>query len=259
MSDPMQVFDRPLLRRRRDRAAATQDAVLPVLEQVADLLLDRLDDTTRRFTRALDLGGRGVVAPALRARGIPFVVSADLSPRMAARAGGLAVGADEEWLPFAEGAFDLVFCEGDPVSYCLDEYPRAIRELLRVAAPGAPVVMGVDSRYEYFTGTLKHRNPADALAVLLTGKTTCPYGLPVHAFTLRELNEAVRAAGGEVDEIFGKPVLFWELLQSLKAARGDTFDPWEAREEILAHQERMAHEGFGATGFHLQVMARRKA
>ena len=50
----------------------------------------------------------GVVAPRLKARGVPFVVSMDLSARMAAGAGGLAVAGDEEWLPFAEGSFDLV-------------------------------------------------------------------------------------------------------------------------------------------------------
>ena len=108
MTDPAQIFDRVLLRRRRDRAADTQAHVAPILEDLADRLLDRLDDTTRRFTRALDIGGRGLVAPRLAARGIPFVVSADLGPRMAARAGGLPVAADEEWLPFAPGAFDLI-------------------------------------------------------------------------------------------------------------------------------------------------------
>ena len=65
--------------------------------------------TTRRsrFTQALDVGGRGVVAPLLRARGIE-VVSCDLSPAMAALNGGLAVAADEEFLPFAPASFDLV-------------------------------------------------------------------------------------------------------------------------------------------------------
>ena len=60
--------------------------------------------TTRRggFARALDVGGRGVVAPLLRARGIE-VVSCDLSPAMAALNGGAAVAADEEFLPFADG------------------------------------------------------------------------------------------------------------------------------------------------------------
>ena len=76
---PIEVFDRRLVRLRRDRAAATVARVAPLLEAAADRLLDRLDDTTRRFTRALEIGGRGVVAPLLRARGIPFVVSMDLS------------------------------------------------------------------------------------------------------------------------------------------------------------------------------------
>jgi hypothetical protein len=80
MTDQMRVFDRALVARRRARAVASVDQVAPILEDAADRLLDRLDDTTRRFSRALDLGGRGFVAPKLAARGIPFVVSADLAP-----------------------------------------------------------------------------------------------------------------------------------------------------------------------------------
>jgi NADH dehydrogenase [ubiquinone] 1 alpha subcomplex assembly factor 5 len=92
------VFDRRLIATRRERAAAKVGQVAPILEAAADLLLDRLDDTTRRFSRALDLGGRGAVAPALRARGVGFIVSMDLSPGMVRRAGGLALAGDEEWL-----------------------------------------------------------------------------------------------------------------------------------------------------------------
>jgi NADH dehydrogenase [ubiquinone] 1 alpha subcomplex assembly factor 5 len=103
----MQVFDRRAVRRHRDRAAATVDAVEPILRDAADRLLDRLDDISIRFTRALDVGGRGVVAPALRARGIE-TVSCDLSAAMAARNGGLCVAADEEYLPFAPASFDLI-------------------------------------------------------------------------------------------------------------------------------------------------------
>jgi NADH dehydrogenase [ubiquinone] 1 alpha subcomplex assembly factor 5 len=106
--DPMRIFDRRLVRLRRERAAATVGRVAPVLEAAAERLLDRLDDTTRRFSRALDLGGRGVVAPHLRARGIGFVVSMDLAARMAALSGPPAVVGDEEWLPFAPESFDLV-------------------------------------------------------------------------------------------------------------------------------------------------------
>src|SRR5438034_8269411 len=105
MGQSMHVFDRRAVRRHRDRAAASMGAVSDILADAADRLLDRLDDTTHRFGRALDLGGRGVVAPLLRARGIG-VVSCDLSPAMAARAGAPAVAADEEFLPFAPGSFD---------------------------------------------------------------------------------------------------------------------------------------------------------
>ncbi len=133
MTSPVEIFDRSLVRRRRDRAAATQDRVAPILAEAADRLLDRLDDTTRRFSRALEIGGRGHVAPRLAARGVPFVVSADLSPALARGAGPLPVAADEEWLPFAEGAFDLVVA-------CLslhwvNDLPGALVQIRRALAP----------------------------------------------------------------------------------------------------------------------------
>jgi SAM-dependent methyltransferase len=135
--DAMQVFDRALLRRRRDRAAGTVDRVAPILEDCADRLLDRLDDTTRRFSRALDLGGRGVVAPRLRDRGIGFVVSADLSPAMArvgaARGGGLAVAADEEVLPFAPESFDLIVASLS--LHWVNDLPGALIQIRRALAP----------------------------------------------------------------------------------------------------------------------------
>jgi len=83
MSSAIEIFDRRAVRRHRDRAARRVGGVADVLRDAAERLLDRLDDTTQRFTQALDVGGRGVVAPLLRARGIE-VVSCDLSPTMAA-------------------------------------------------------------------------------------------------------------------------------------------------------------------------------
>jgi NADH dehydrogenase [ubiquinone] 1 alpha subcomplex assembly factor 5 len=107
VTDVQKVFDRAAVRHHRDRAAPLVERVQPVLLEAAERLIDRLDDTTRRFTRALDVGGRGVVVPILRRRGIN-VVSCDLSPRMAAREIAPSVAADEEFLPFAAGSFDLV-------------------------------------------------------------------------------------------------------------------------------------------------------
>ncbi|MCR0982518.1 methyltransferase domain-containing protein [Roseomonas populi] len=127
------VFDRTLLRRRRDRAVATQHRVAPILEAAAERLLDRLDDTTRRFGRVLEIGGRGLIAPALRARGAEFVVSMDLSSRQAAAAGGLPLAGDEEWLPFEAGSFDLVVA-----NLCLhwvNDLPGALAQIRRAMVP----------------------------------------------------------------------------------------------------------------------------
>jgi SAM-dependent methyltransferase len=126
-------FDRRLLRLRRDRAAATVGRVMPVLDAVAERLLDRLDDTTRRFARALEIGGRGAIAPRLLDRGIGLVVSADLSAGMAARAGGLAVAADEEALPFAPASFDLVVACGS--LHWVNDLPGALVQIRRILAP----------------------------------------------------------------------------------------------------------------------------
>jgi len=133
MPDAIRIFDRRLVRLRRERAAATQHRVAPILEEAAARLLDRLDDTTRRFARALEIGGRGIVAPALAARGIPLVVSADLATKQAHQAGGLPIALDEEWLPFAEGSFDLVIA-------CLslhwvNDLPGALVQIRRALAP----------------------------------------------------------------------------------------------------------------------------
>lgn len=128
-----EIFDRRLIALRRERAAERVAQVAPILDAAAALLLDRLDDTTRRFTRALDLGGRGAVAPLLRARGVPFIVSMDLAPAMAARAGGLALVGDEEWLPVAPGSFDLIVANLS--LHAVNDLPGALIQLRRALAP----------------------------------------------------------------------------------------------------------------------------
>ncbi len=132
MSDAPKIFDRTAVRRHRDRAAGSVEDVMDVLADAAARLLDRLDDTTRRFTAALDVGGRGVVAPMLRARGIA-TVSCDLSPAMAARAGAPAVAADEEWLPFAPASFDLIVASLS--LHWVNDLPGALIQLRQALRP----------------------------------------------------------------------------------------------------------------------------
>ena len=130
--DSMLIFDRDAVRRNRDRAAATVGAVADVLRNAAERLIDRLDDTTRRFSSALDVGGRGVVAPMLRARGID-VVSCDISARMAGLNGGSAVAADEEFLPFAPASFDLIVASLS--LHAVNDLPGALIQLRQALKP----------------------------------------------------------------------------------------------------------------------------
>jgi predicted TPR repeat methyltransferase len=94
ISDPMTVFDRRAVRRHRDRAAAGLNAFDFLFREVGERLLDRLDDVTRRFPAALDLGCHGgLLAGLLAGRGgIETLVACDLSEAMARRAGRPATG-----------------------------------------------------------------------------------------------------------------------------------------------------------------------
>ena len=111
-AESMNIFDRVLLRRRRDRAAAGLRTHDFLFAEAAERLADRLDDVTRKFPLALDLGCHdGTLARALAGRGgIETLVQCDLSPAMAQAAanGAPSLAADEEALPFAAERFDLI-------------------------------------------------------------------------------------------------------------------------------------------------------
>ena len=106
-----------------------------------------------------------------------------------------------------------------------------------MVVPGGPVIMGVDNRHEHFMVELKHGKKAEALRCCSPGgasaRTACRC-----TFHPQGAAGGVKAAGADVEEIFGKPVMFFEMLEAMQAERGPEFDAWAAREEILAMQER---------------------
>ena len=161
--DVVRVFDRRAVRLHRDRAARTVGRVSDVLRASAERLIDRLDDTTRRIARALDVGGRGVVAPMLHARGIE-VVSSDLSPAMAEMNGGSAVAADEELLPFAPASFDLVVANLS--LHWVNDLPGALIQLRQALRPDGLLLASLPA-----LGTLDElrRGLAEAEAALTGG------------------------------------------------------------------------------------------
>jgi SAM-dependent methyltransferase len=135
MTGPITVFDRKLLRRRRDRASAGLEQVDFLFREAAERLADRLEDVTRRFPVALDLGCHtGILARTLDGRGgIETLVSCDASAGMAARAPGLKAVCDEETLPFADASVDLVLsCLS---LHWVNDLPGALLQIRRVLKP----------------------------------------------------------------------------------------------------------------------------
>src|SRR3954452_10139465 len=106
MSGNPVIFDRPLLRCRRRRARALgPDTCL--LDRVATDLAERLGAVLRQFAIAVDLG---TPTDAVRAAvtGLPSVgMLIAANPDVTAQ-DAPAVAADEEALPFRDGALDLV-------------------------------------------------------------------------------------------------------------------------------------------------------
>jgi SAM-dependent methyltransferase len=108
MSSGPVIFDRQLLRARRRRAQRLGASDF-LIERVAEDMADRLAVVLRQFDVAIDLGTPGdAVRRALAVSGKVGTVIAVSPLALSTRADGLAVVADEEMLPFRDGALDLV-------------------------------------------------------------------------------------------------------------------------------------------------------
>jgi SAM-dependent methyltransferase len=122
------IFDRAARRARRDRAAAGYAAHDFLRAAMIDGLLDRLTMVRRDFGDVLDLGCfDGSLPMPAGAR----TVRCDAGFGFARQAGG--VQADEDRLPFADGAFDLVVSAG--VLDQVDDLPGALSLIRRVLRP----------------------------------------------------------------------------------------------------------------------------
>jgi|SRR6185369_35718 len=105
MSTNPTIFDRTLLRARRERARALGPATF-LLDRVAPDMADRIAAVLRQFERVVDLGTPTDAVRRALAGKVGSIVAAEPAARLAQ--GPLSVAVDEEMLPFADGALDLV-------------------------------------------------------------------------------------------------------------------------------------------------------
>ncbi|XP_044952373.1 putative methyltransferase At1g22800, mitochondrial [Hordeum vulgare subsp. vulgare] len=117
----VKIFDRDLKCRHRDRAAWAMRETDPLVDAVADNLLDRLEDCRKAFPSAFCLGGSaGAVRRSLRGRGgIEKLTMMDMSVDMVNKWRELEsatddgpemhfIVGDEEYLPIKENSQDLI-------------------------------------------------------------------------------------------------------------------------------------------------------
>jgi len=132
-------FNRRLMRRRRDRAAAGFSGFGFLVAEVAARLVDRLDDISRSFADVAILGSHtGQVGALLAARpGVARLVQSDLSSVMAAEARAnnaiATIVADEEFLPWAEQSLDLLI--SNLVLHGVNDLPGALVQIRRALKP----------------------------------------------------------------------------------------------------------------------------
>jgi SAM-dependent methyltransferase len=131
----MKIFEPRLVRAHRTRAAPRLADYDFLFREVAERLADRLSDITRKFPLALDLGCHGgefgeIVGPR---GGIETLIQCDPAPAMARRAGGLALAADADALPFGEGKFDLIV--SNMSLHWVNDLPGALIQIRRALKP----------------------------------------------------------------------------------------------------------------------------
>jgi SAM-dependent methyltransferase len=132
---PLMLFDRRARRRHRDRAAGV-GSVEFLHREVADRLIERLDDVNREFRVALDLGAHhGTLSHALGCQpGIESAVTADSSLGFLALLSGMRVAADPDLVPFRDGSFDLVASMLE--LHWAGDLPGALVQIRRILKPG---------------------------------------------------------------------------------------------------------------------------
>lgn len=199
-----------------------------------DSIAERLGAVTRRFGDVLDLGcaDGGFVAPA-GAR----VTRCDAGFAFAAAAGG--VQADEDRLPFADGAFDLVVSAGvlDGVS----DLPGALALARRVLRPDGLFLAAFTG-----AGTL-----ATLRAVLREAEGERPVARIHPQIDVRSAGDLLVRAGfalpvADVEPLTVRYRDLWTLLADLRGMAASNVMPGRTplRRDVLAH----AAETFAARG-----------
>jgi NADH dehydrogenase [ubiquinone] 1 alpha subcomplex assembly factor 5 len=126
-SSAIEVFDRALLRRRRDRAAPHIGEHDFLYAEVAERLAERLSIVKKEFPLVVSLGGAPSI-PFVKRAGTAHVIRMDMSSPMTPD-----VVADEEFLPFRTGSIDAVVSNLN--LHWVNDLPGALLQIRQALKP----------------------------------------------------------------------------------------------------------------------------
>jgi ubiquinone/menaquinone biosynthesis C-methylase UbiE len=117
---------------------------------------------------------------------------------------------------FTDSQFDMIICEGDPLSYCGD-HRAAVREFARILRPGGTTVASVDNRADVVSWVANSTDMELISRLLETGDVLVPnregkFPYVIHAFTPEELRGLFESNGFAVERILGKPAIARRLV-----------------------------------------------
>ena len=108
---------------------------------------------------------------------------------------------------FGDHQFDAVLCLGGPLSHILDESDRqrALRELGRVARPGAPLFISVMNRLACYCSAVQWQMYASLFPPFPRSGigTIGPAGAPAYFFLPEEFLSSLETAGLSVSRLYG--------------------------------------------------------
>ncbi|MEQ1697825.1 MAG: methyltransferase domain-containing protein [Hyphomicrobiaceae bacterium] len=135
MTQAPHIFDRPLLTRHRDRAAAVASGHDFLLARVAHDFAERLAIVNRTFSAGLNLDSHhGLLSRSLRPLpNVGALCDADLSTNMLAQCDGPTLIADAESLDLAPGSLDLLV--SGLSLHLVNDLPGALIQIRRALKP----------------------------------------------------------------------------------------------------------------------------
>ncbi len=163
---------------------------------------------------------------------------------------------------FDDNTFDGVICLGGPLSHVVDKRKRdkAVRELVRVAKPGAPIAVSVMSRLSVLVVELtlfpEEVEMPHYQKLLNTGDYLGQYGFTAcHFFLPEEFHEAFADQGVEVLEMVGLEGISSSHIKELnRIARNERqWKIWRA-----THLKTCAHPSVVGTSEHMLIVARKQ-